>query len=507
MLRKAICLLIAFALCAGLFSSAFAATSDQYQLKSGYLKNPDSVKALADQTAALWEKAYDSESGGFYTYVNRDGSVDMSRPYKVTMVQSRDAYGLIRAYQLTGKKEYLDCARKALDFMYKNAWDGVNGGWYQEMNKDGTIATQGLEGMPWNDMFKWAYNQFYALSGMTAMYDATRNDKDKAWIEKSFSALEKDYDTRPGLEGYFEMPGKDWSNPSTKSIVIMDAVTTHEEVLSLLGLDDKYKKRFLSTADQLYNHIVKSMDERQFGINSYYDNDWNAVQQQPSVGIGNMLKPAWCLARAYLVDPKPQYREGAQKLLNQIIASGLDSVNGGPYTALDGQTGAPADKSKCYWIMEQAMTSGLTNYYITKNTDYLKLADESMDFFAKHLYDQQYGSAYRSASEFGVVDDTSKGTYWDDAYHNLEMFYYAYLYGNLMIQNRPVTLFYNIEADKKDKEVKLQPVSLGEGKLEISSVTLNGKKYNQFDAKSCTLKLTGNKGGEFKVTFRPVTNK
>lgn len=479
--------------------------TNQYVLKSEYLKNPDAIKTVVDKTAKFWEKAYDSKFGGFYTYVNNDGSIDTSKTYKVALIQSRDAYAFVRAYQLTGNKEYLEFARKGLDFMYKNAWDKVNTGWNQEMNRDGSLASTPLEGMDWNSM-KWSFNQYYAICGISAMYDATRGSTDESWLKKSYASLDKNmWDSRPGYEGYYDMAAKDWTNIGGKSIGIMDAITTHAETMYLINSDTKYKERFLTVADNLSDHLVKSMDNRQFGIDENFDSNWKAIEQQPTTTGGNLLKPAWCLARAYLADPKPEYKNSAAKLLDEVLNSGVyDKVNGGIFTTIDAKSGKTTDNKKSWWMQEQGVTSGLTNYYISKNPSYLKMADESLDFFMKHMYDNKNGEAYSDTDADGSNPVMEKGTYWRDAYHSTELFYYTYLYGNLMLNNKPASLYYSIAPDKKARETTLKPISLGENKLLISAVTLDGKPYKNFNAKKCTLNIPANIGGEFKVTFKPA---
>ena len=100
-----------------------------------------------------------------------------------------------------------------------------------------------------------------------------------------------------------------------------------------------------------------------------------------------------------------------------------------------------------------------------------------------------------------------KGTYWKGGYHSLELFYYTYLYGNLMVHEKPVTLYYYIEPVDTDRTISLKPVALGENILTIEKITLNGKKYDKFIGSICELQIPAHEGGEFKVTFKPVKSK
>jgi hypothetical protein len=250
------------------------------------------------------------------------------------------------------------------------------------------------------------------------------------------------------------------------------------------------------------NTILKGMKGRTFGFPDMFSSDWSSPKKQNNLTSGNYLKPAWCLARTYLIEPNPEYKDNAQKLVDSLLnSSAYDKVNGGPYTDLDPQTGKASNNSKCWWELEEAITSGLTNYYISNNEEYIKMADESMNFFMKYMYDSKYGDVFGNIDASGSKPNMQKGNYWKGGYHSLELFYYTYLYGNLMLQNKPASLYYNISPGKGTREIMLKPVSLGENKLTIKSMTLDGKAYKDFDSSKCILKLPVDVGGEFRVTF------
>lgn len=67
---------------------------------------------------------------------------------------------------MTGKLEYLNRAKEALEFMYEHAWDNEHGGWFNSLDRDGN---------PNNiNQNKTAFYQHYALLGIAAYYEATR---------------------------------------------------------------------------------------------------------------------------------------------------------------------------------------------------------------------------------------------------------------------------------------------------------------------------------------------
>jgi mannobiose 2-epimerase len=450
--------------------------------------------------------ALDKTYGGFFTYVNLDGSIDTSKTYKISFVQSRNAYAMAKAYQLTGENQYLEAARSALDFVYEYAWDKENGGWIQEMDQQGTAVNNGLEGMDWNSI-KWSYNQLSMLEGISAMVEVTQSKTDLEWLEKSYSMYTDNmWDSREGYEGYYDMMGVNWSNPQGKNIGSVNSIiNTHQMTLTLLNQNNEYKERLLSTADRMAL-IAQSIENRTFGVEEYYDLDWKAITGPKTTYSGNLIELASSLAMAYTIDPKPIYQLTSERIIKELLSSNAyDHQNGGFFSTIDLETGFPTDSSKSWWILGSTVKTGLLQYYLFGNGNYLKMADESMNFFMDYMYDRTYGDCYGSAKANGIVkNDIQKGDYWKDASDIMKLFYYTYCYGNLILQDQPISLYYQLDPTNQDRHLTLQPISLGKDKLMITGVTLNGEEYREFGVLSCSLDIPANMGGEFKVTFEPI---
>jgi hypothetical protein len=163
------------------------------------------------------------------------------------------------------------------------------------------------------------------------------------------------------------------------------------------------------------------------------------------------------------------------------------------------------DTAKAWWQMEQAMTGGLMLYDLTRKDSYLETADGTVDFFMKHFVDHTYGDVYSDRFRNGGAitawgDD--KGNSGKAGYHSIEFGYYFYLYGNLLVHMRPVTLHYLFQAQSAEgRNIPLNPLALTSSKYVISRVTANGAPYSDFDPVSRTLYLPPGVGGPFAVTF------
>jgi hypothetical protein len=125
----------------------------------------------------------------------------------------------------------------------------------------------------------------------------------------------------------------------------------------------------------------------------------------------------------------------------------------------------------------------------------------------RHMPDLQFGGIFFETNTDGsaLVGDgsdssTDKGDQWEGSYHNVELSYYAYVYGNLLLWRRPVTLYYNFNATQ-DEVVTLNPIAIESGALVITGVQLGGQPYTAFDPIARTLTLPAGTAGVFAVTY------
>ncbi|MGE5353893.1 MAG: AGE family epimerase/isomerase [Acidobacteriota bacterium] len=476
--------------------------SAQYTVRSPYLLEPERAIGYVDSCARFWNKAYDNTLGGFYTNIDKYGNVITGwGTNKNTLSQSRDAYGYVRAFMLTGDESYLNYARGALNFMYSHAWDKTNSGWYTNLDKSGNPINA--------KETKDAFNQHYALLGITAYFEATGDTLDWGWLMKGYINNEqKLWDRRPGFEGYYDNASYNWATKSGKSFnATVDAITTHTLYLYLLTGDAQYKDKLLKITENMTERLAGSMDSQKIGFVEEFDSDWNPDNNEKMTIMGHVLKTAWCLGRVYQISPDTSFVTAARKLVKSVLDKGYDHEYGGPYKDFDRTTGQMLmwgirDTAKAWWQMEQAVTAGLELYDITKDTEYLKMADESLDFFMKYFVDHQYGEVYSDRTRYGKQAwGEEKGSSGKAAYHSTELGYYTYLYGNLFYRKAPVSLYYYFKADSAERSVYLYPLAIADKRLKIKEVRLNGESFNSFNSTARTLKIPAGTGGKFKVTF------
>lgn len=482
-----------------ILSSALTA---QVTVESPYLLQPELCIGYVDSCAQFWTQTLDEDRGGYFTNIDRYGNVITSwGTNKNLLTQTRNAYGFVRAYMMTGHDDYRYYADEALEFMYENAWDDAHGGWYSQLDINGNPqgATNGRS----------AFDAHYALLGPAAAFEAFGDSTDFEMLLQGYEHLEEVYwDDRSGFEGYFDWSTYTGSNAYDKSFnATVDAITTHLLSLFLMTGDQSYLDRLNEIADEILNHLLASMESQAIGFVEEYGSNWNWDNSETMTIMGHVLKSAWCLIRVHNLDPHESYVEGAEYMAADVLNLGYDHDFGGPYKDYNRQTGemlmwGNPDTAKAWWQMEQAITAGMQLWSATGDEQYLEMADETLSFFMEHFVDHVYGDVYENRTRYG--DQTwglNKGGGGKAAYHSIETGYYTYLYGSAFLTETPFDLYYWFEATDTNRIIRLQPFSAPANSIMIAEVDLEGVVYDDFNASEMTLNIPAGVGGEFKVTF------
>lgn len=473
------------------------------QFLSPHLADPDRNLAYVDSCARFWMPTWDDDLGGFFTNIDREGDViDAWGRNKNLLTQTRNAYGLVRAYQLTGETDYLDRAREALVWMLDHAWDADHGGWWS------TLAETGQPQSPGSD--RSAFDAHYALLGLAAYVEATGDPEIAAGLQAGLDHLETAFwDDRPGVEGYWDRTNSTNGNPRGKSFnATVDAVTTHVLLLDLMTGEDAWRQRYEALAGQMVEHLVGSMPQQAIGFVEEYDGDWQPDDGETMTIMGHVLKTAWCLGRLHRLDGDPQWLDAATTLLDDVWERGYDHDFGGPYKDFDRVTGqmlmwGNPDTCKAWWQMEQGVVAGLMLDGLSDDPRPLQMADETLAFFMDHFVDPVYGEVYENRTRTGLQAwELNKGGGGKAGYHSIETGYYAYLYGHLLLHGQPAALRYRIVEADVPRTLRLTPLALAPGELQIESVSCGGAPWEAFDGAERTLELPAGTGGEFLVVFR-----
>jgi len=318
------------------------------------------------------------------------------------------------------KQEYLDAACHGYDFLWTAMWDSDDGGFYWEVNSDGTAISKS---------YKHMYGQSFALYALTEFGKASGHQSALTLAKQLFALLETHaYDWEHG--GYKEFFGSNWKNspaltkedrytkhPSAKSfnthLHLLEAITEYYRVT----LDEKARDRLWELSVILSNTIFR---KRVGACSDLYHSDWTPFRspQHNRVSYGHDLECIWLLAEAYqtLGISNSLSMDYYQTLFFYALQYGYDTQHGGFYT--EGNFHVPADKrEKIWWVQAEAILSALYMYHLTRNELYANCFFQTLNWIESYQVDWDHGDWHAEIHENGKPYG-DKAWAWKAAYHN-----------------------------------------------------------------------------------------
>jgi mannobiose 2-epimerase len=108
---------------------------------------------LAD---GVMKRGYDAENGGFLYDESPDGRVDTNKEW---WGQAEGVVGLLNAFELSGREEFLEAALRTWDFIDAHVIDRVLGEWHNRVTREG----EPISGLARVDFWKCPYHNVRAM--------------------------------------------------------------------------------------------------------------------------------------------------------------------------------------------------------------------------------------------------------------------------------------------------------------------------------------------------------
>ena len=128
---------------------------------------------------------WDEEHGGFFWYVNRDGSI--ADPSKLTYGESFAIYALSEYALRYGKKEALEYAEKTFNCLQLYAADTLYGGYFENIERDWTISPGGA----WAGDRKSLDIHMHLMEAFTTLYEASGKEIHKRKLLEVIGLIRK----------------------------------------------------------------------------------------------------------------------------------------------------------------------------------------------------------------------------------------------------------------------------------------------------------------------------
>lgn len=369
---------------------------------------------LEDHIIPFWDSLCDYEKGGFYGFMDSSLNLDKNAP-KGVILHSRILWFYSNCYLTLGRKDCLEKAKHAFDFLSKYCVDREYGGVYWLMNADGTV----------NDSMKHTYCQAFFIYAMASYYDAS---KDKAALDLAMSVFETVEEKCVDDVAYLEAQSREFhlvENDALSENGLM-ADKTMNTVLHLIeAYTELYRvnpdKRVLERLEfQLRLTLDKIYDKENSKLLVFFNREMQVIGDIHS--YGHDIEATWLLDRTCDIIGESELTKEISAMNRKIVANIAEIAfeNG----ALNNEReNDKINKWRVWWVQAEAVVGFLNASKRYNEPKYREISQTVWQYIKNNIVDKREGGEWHSQ-----VDE--QGNYavfkpvvepWKCPYHNGRM--------------------------------------------------------------------------------------
>jgi len=359
--------------------------------------------ALLNDVIPFWMRhGLDKENGGYYHYLDRDGSI-LDRD-KSVWIQGRCTWLFSKLYNdLEKREEWLEAAKLGYDFLIKYCFD-----------EDGRMFFQvTCDGKPLRKRRYW-FSETFAIIAFAEYAKATGSDEALQKAKATYKMITNFY-RNPGL-----LPAK--VNPDVRPMM------AHAQTMILIATTQVIRE---VDNDPMYNDVIDMCIENIF--KKFLKRDEKALletvgpngeridtPQGRCINPGHAIETAWFLMSEGLYRNDRTIIDGALDILNWSLERGWDEEYGGILYFVD-IDGKPPEQlewdMKLWWPHNEALYGLLLAHHITGDEKYAQWYEKVHQWSFEHFPDPEYGEWYGYLHRDGTVSLPVKGTAFKGPFH------------------------------------------------------------------------------------------
>lgn len=364
-----------------------------------------------DKCVRFWlNYGFDSEHGGMYTCLTRDGSLYSTD--KSVWMQGRCAWTYAYLCNIYGlNDEWLRTSKSCLDFLEQYCKNP------QAANRMYFTVTG--DGKPLRQR-RYNFSEAFYVMGNAEYYGITG---EKQYLERALEAYQLVYDLNHGMPdptglGPKTIPstrsGRSLANPmiflNTTSI-LRRVAPEHSELF------DRYERECL---EEIQYHIKDDMacTLETVGLNGEFQRESTAGRV---INPGHDIECAWFLLEIAKRNKDEALIELVEKMYQYAMNTGWDKEYGGLLYFVD-CLGYPPESyehdMKLWWPHTEAMIASISLYEITKKKSYVEDFLKVIDYCKTHFSDPEYGEWFGYLRRDGKpTEPPSKGSSFKGPFH------------------------------------------------------------------------------------------
>ncbi len=379
----------------------------------------DEIKTeLTEHIIPFWLSMKDEENGGFYGYLSYDLELN-KKADKGCILNSRILWFFSHAYQYLGDEKLKDAATHAYRFLKQAMLDVANGGVYWSVTYDGLPA----------DTQKHTYNQAFAVYGLAAYYEISR---DKAALDLAYALMNVIEEKCSDEGGYLEAFTIDFKPRSNEELSEngVEATRTMNTLLHVfeaytelyrVDRQEKVRDKMIEILHRFTKYFYNTEKKRQ---EVFFDKDYNSLIDLHS--YGHDIETSWLVKKGVDLLDDPEISAELDPILLSLSERVYETAFDGTALLNECENGVN-DTKRIWWVECEAIIGFLNRAQLEEDaaeTDkYLNAAMTVWAFVRDHLVDKREGSEWLSEVDTDNVPFSKKPIVeeWKCPYHNGRM--------------------------------------------------------------------------------------
>jgi mannobiose 2-epimerase len=363
------------------------------------------------------QNTVDRERGGFFGRIDGYDKVHPDAE-KGAILNARILWAFAAAYRVLKKKEYLDVATWARDYILRHFIDHEEGGVYWSLNADGTPK----------DTKKQIYAIGFTIYGLSEYVRATGDKETLQTAIDLYHTIEQHaFDAKN--TGYVEALTRNWqpiadmrlsdkdengSRTTNTHLHIIEPYTNLYRVWPSAELRQSIDTLLGIFADHIYNKETHHLD-------LFFDDEWQGRRNIQS--FGHDIEASWLLHETALVLGDGRWLERMEPLVRQIAAAADEGLQPDGSMIYERWTdNGRVDRQRQWWVMCENIIGHVNLYQYFGDERALETAQKCWEFVKRSLIDWDKGEWHWSVDDQGTVNrDDDKAGFWKCPYHNSRM--------------------------------------------------------------------------------------
>ena len=359
---------------------------------------------LTQQVIPFWEEhCVDKEYGGYFTSLDRDGSVYDTEKYM--WMQWRIVY-MFALFSMTPyrKESFLPIAEQGFEFLTRHG-KSPDGTYYFALNRQGVPSVA-----PYN-----IFSDCFAAMGAAALYKATGNELYKREADSAMQSYIRRMDCPKGRweKG---LSGKKPRLALAHFMILANLAAVMKEMLGSDEYEAQADEAVKTVVGRFWNPEYRVLFEN---INADGTFDLDSCEGR-FINPGHGLESMWFMLQYAERKNNAGLIEKCADIIKGLFEFGTDREQGGLYYFMD-LLGKPHLElqwdMKLGWPHCEALIASLYAYRLTSDQYFLDRFRETDEYAWSHFRDPEFPEWYAYLNRAGVPTHTLKGGKWKTFFH------------------------------------------------------------------------------------------